>query len=35
VFFAAGTMPFLAMLSLFLVLRKIEPAKFDFLANRA
>jgi sugar phosphate permease len=29
VFLAAGTLPFLAMLSVFFVLRKIEPAKFD------
>ena len=29
VFIGAGTMPFLAMLSLFFVLRKIEPARFD------
>jgi ACS family hexuronate transporter-like MFS transporter len=29
VFLAAGTLPFLAMLSVFLVLRKIEPATFD------
>jgi MFS transporter, ACS family, hexuronate transporter len=28
VFFGAGTLPFLAMISLFLVLRKIEPAVF-------
>jgi MFS transporter, ACS family, aldohexuronate transporter len=35
VFFGAGLLPFLAMLSLFLVLRKIEPAKFDFLGSRA
>ena len=28
VFFGAGTLPFLAMLSLFLVLRRIEPAVF-------
>jgi len=31
---AAGTLPFLAMLSVFLVLRKIEPARFDFLGAR-
>ena len=29
VFIGAGTMPFLAMLSLFFVLRRIEPARFD------
>ena len=29
VFLGAGLMPFLAMLSVFFVLRKIEPAKFD------
>src|SRR5262249_47356619 len=29
VFLGAGTMPFLAMLSVFFVLRKIEPARFD------
>jgi ACS family hexuronate transporter-like MFS transporter len=29
VFFGAGALPFLAMLSLFLVLRKIEPARFE------
>lgn len=29
VFLGAGTLPFLAMLSVFFVLRKIEPAKFD------
>jgi sugar phosphate permease len=29
VFIGAGTLPFLAMASLFLVLRKIEPARFD------
>lgn len=29
VFLGAGIMPFLAMLSVFFVLRKIEPAKFD------
>jgi MFS transporter, ACS family, hexuronate transporter len=29
VFFGAGTLPFLAMASVFLVLRKIEPARFD------
>jgi hypothetical protein len=28
VFFGAGTMPFLAMASLFLIMRKIEPAVF-------
>ena len=28
VFFGVGMLPFLAMASLFLVLRKIEPAKF-------
>jgi MFS family permease len=35
VFLGAGTLPFLAMLSVFLVLRKIEPAKFDFLGGTA
>jgi len=35
VFLGAGTLPFLAMLSVFLVLRKIEPAKFDFLGSRS
>jgi MFS transporter, ACS family, hexuronate transporter len=29
VFFGAGALPFLAMASVFLVLRKIEPARFD------
>jgi MFS transporter, ACS family, hexuronate transporter len=29
VFFGAGTLPFLAMASVFLVLRKIEPARFE------
>jgi MFS family permease len=29
VFFGAGMLPFLAMMSVFLVLRKIEPARFD------
>jgi MFS family permease len=29
VFFGAGMLPFLAMASVFLVLRKIEPARFD------
>jgi MFS transporter, ACS family, aldohexuronate transporter len=29
VFLGAGTLPFLAMLSVFFVLRKIEPARFD------
>jgi hypothetical protein len=29
VFIGAGAMPLLAMASLFLVLRKIEPARFD------
>jgi sugar phosphate permease len=29
VFFGAGTLPFLAMASVFLVLRRIEPARFD------
>jgi ACS family hexuronate transporter-like MFS transporter len=29
VFIGAGMMPFMAMLSLFLVLRRIEPARFD------
>ena len=29
VFLGAGTLPFLAMLSVFFVLRRIEPAKFD------
>jgi MFS transporter, ACS family, hexuronate transporter len=33
VFLGAGLLPFMAMLSLFLVLRKIEPAKFDFLGG--
>lgn len=28
VFFGAGSLPFMAMLSLLLVLRRIEPAKF-------
>jgi sugar phosphate permease len=31
VFLGAGMLPFLAMLSVYLVLRKIEPARFDFL----
>jgi hypothetical protein len=35
VFLGAGTLPFLAMLSVFLVLRKIEPARFDFLGGRS
>jgi MFS transporter, ACS family, hexuronate transporter len=35
VFFGAGLLPFMAMVSLFLVLRKIEPARFDFLGGRA
>ena len=35
VFLGAGMLPFLAMLSVFLVLRKIEPAKFDFLGGRS
>jgi ACS family hexuronate transporter-like MFS transporter len=34
VFLGAGTLPFLAMLSVFLVLRKIEPARFGFLGAR-
>ena len=29
VFFGAGLLPFMAMASVFLVLRKIEPARFD------
>jgi hypothetical protein len=29
VFIGAGMLPFLAMLSLFFVLRRIEPARFD------
>jgi hypothetical protein len=29
VFLGAGMMPFLAMLSLYFVLRRIEPARFD------
>jgi hypothetical protein len=29
VFFGAGLLPFLAMASVFLVLRRIEPARFD------
>ena len=33
VFLGAGMLPFLAMVSVFLVLRKIEPAKFDFLGG--
>ena len=35
VFLGAGMLPFLAMLSVFLVLRKIEPARFDFLGGRS
>jgi MFS transporter, ACS family, hexuronate transporter len=35
VFLGAGTLPFLAMLSVFFVLRKIEPAKFDFIRGTA
>ena len=35
VFLGAGMLPFLAMLSVFFVLGKIEPAKFDFLKGRA
>ena len=35
VFFGAGMLPFLAMASLFFVLRKIEPAKFDLSGGRA
>jgi ACS family hexuronate transporter-like MFS transporter len=34
VFFGAGTLPFLAMASVFLVLRRIEPANFAFLGRR-
>lgn len=35
VFIGAGTLPFLAMASLFLVLRKIEPAQFDLGRGRS
>lgn len=34
VFFGAGMLPFLAMASVFLVLRKIEPATFDVAGSR-
>ncbi len=35
VFFGAGLLPFLAMASVFLVLRKIEPARFDVGGGRS